>query len=67
MWLTGLATGLVVIGGLWWKSANENEVLPTGIPKQVTTLPEWEAEPALSPDGTLIAYSSAVSGNPDSG
>ena len=22
MWLTGLATGLAVIGGLWWKSAN---------------------------------------------
>ena len=65
MWLAGLATSLAVIGGLWWKSANDNEVLPTGIPKQVTTLPEWEAEPALSPDGTLIAYSSAVSGNPD--
>jgi Tol biopolymer transport system component len=65
LWLAGLATGLFVIGGIWWKSASERDVLPAGIPKQVTTSPEWEMDPALSPDGTLIAYSSAASGNPD--
>ncbi|HQR45811.1 MAG TPA: protein kinase [Thermoanaerobaculia bacterium] len=36
-----------------------------GPPRQLTSAPGWEAEPALSPDGTLVAYSSNASGNPE--
>jgi Tol biopolymer transport system component len=31
-------------------------------PRQLTSAPGWEAEPAISPDGTLVAYSSNASG-----
>ncbi len=34
-----------------------------GPPRQITGAPGWEAEPELSPDGTLVAYSSNASGN----
>ncbi len=34
-------------------------------PSQVTAAPGWETQPALSPDGTLIAYTSNESGNAD--
>jgi Tol biopolymer transport system component/predicted Ser/Thr protein kinase len=38
---------------------------PRGVPVQVTSLPGWEAEPAISPDGRSIAYASDESGNAD--
>ncbi|HVO50935.1 MAG TPA: protein kinase [Thermoanaerobaculia bacterium] len=31
-------------------------------PRQITSSPGWDGEPALSPDGTLVAYSSNASG-----
>ena len=34
-------------------------------PRQITSAPGWEAEPAISPDGTLVAYSSNAAGNAD--
>ena len=36
--------------------------LPRWTPRQLTSDPGWEAEPALSPDGGLVAYSSNRSG-----
>ena len=34
-----------------------------GIPTQVTSSPGWETQPALSPDGSLVAYASNEAGN----
>jgi len=39
--------------------------LPIGTPRQLTSAPGWEAEPELSPDGNLVAYTSNEKGNPD--
>lgn len=39
--------------------------LPLGTPRQLTSGPAWEAEPALSPDGNLVAYASDEQGNAD--
>jgi TolB protein len=39
--------------------------VPAGIPMQVTDQDGWEGEPAISPDGTRIAYVSLASGNAD--
>jgi Tol biopolymer transport system component/serine/threonine protein kinase len=36
-----------------------------GTPRQITSDPGWEAQPALSPDGSFVAYVSDRSGNPD--
>lgn len=34
-------------------------------PRQVTSLPGWEREPAISPDGSMIAYVASEGGHPD--
>lgn len=34
-------------------------------PRQITTGGGWEAEPAISPDGSSIAFTSDAAGNPD--
>jgi Tol biopolymer transport system component len=34
-------------------------------PRQITSAPGWEAEPAFSPDGTLVAYSAGASERAD--
>jgi Tol biopolymer transport system component/serine/threonine protein kinase len=45
--------GVVALGWLALRPA----ALPEARPEQVTTAPGWEAEPSISPDGSLIAYS----------
>lgn len=39
--------------------------IPESKPRQLTAMPEWEADVAISPDGGLLAYSSNESGNAD--
>ena len=55
---------VVVILGLWGLTRLRTErPLPVGIPLQVTSGEAWEGEPAISPDGTRVAFVSVESGN----
>jgi Tol biopolymer transport system component len=38
---------------------------PTMVPRRLTSSPGWCRQPVISPDGSLIAYTSNASGNPD--
>lgn len=57
--LIGAGLGAFVI------AQSDDERLPIGTPRQLTSGPAWEAEPALSPDGNLVAYASDERGNAD--
>ena len=50
---------------LWPREQPARQPLLAGSPRQLTAAPGFEAEPALGPDGKLVAYSSDQSGNPD--
>jgi Tol biopolymer transport system component len=55
---------VVALVTVWWTSRLTAErPIPMGIPMQVTSGEAWEGEPAISPDGTRVAYVSDVSGN----
>jgi Tol biopolymer transport system component len=61
-----VVAGIVALLATWpylarWRDAS----LPQGQPVQVTTSDAWEGDPAISPDGTRIAYASNESGNYD--
>ena len=53
------AAGAVAL--LSWRSGGP----PVLRSRPLTSAPEWEAQPALSPDGRLIAYASNQTGNAD--
>jgi Tol biopolymer transport system component len=61
------ATAVVVgVAALWAvRAMRAEEPLPVGILMQITRGEGWEGEPAISPDGTRVAYVSAASGNDD--
>jgi Tol biopolymer transport system component len=58
---------LVVLIMRWPRAPVETAARESGWepPRQITSAPGWDAEPAISPDGTLVAYSSNASGNAD--
>ena len=60
---------LVVLAILWLRrdSGDPPPQRPTGEtrPRRLTTAVKWEAEPAISPDGTLVAYVSYSGADPD--
>ncbi len=61
---SGLVTVALVVG--WAVVAWQRErPIPEGIPRRVTSAEGWEGHPALSPDGSRIAYASTESGNYD--
>ncbi|HTY64327.1 MAG TPA: protein kinase [Acidobacteriota bacterium] len=64
--LASLVLGLaLVIAGFFWVNSYFSQQLPNFKPYQVTTSAGGEGEPALSPDGNMIAYTSNASGNLD--
>jgi Tol biopolymer transport system component len=62
------AAGIVAVLAIVWlvslKRERQTSVL-TGQPFQVTSGDAWQGEPALSPDGGSIAFTSDASGNKD--
>ena len=66
----GLALGalaVAAVGIAWWNlwGAPAEPAVPLSRPLQLTTDPGPEAEPAISPDGGFVAYTSNRSGNSD--
>ncbi|HYN02449.1 MAG TPA: protein kinase [Vicinamibacteria bacterium] len=66
-WRAPAAVGcLVALAGVAGWLLRRPEAAPAlGTPRQITSDPGWENEPALSPDGSFVAYVSDRSGNPD--
>jgi len=57
---------LLVMGFLllmYWPAAPGTDQMPSAVPRKITSTQAWEAHPALSPDGSRIAYASNESGN----
>ena len=63
--ITAAALASLVVLLRWPRAPTQNAAKDDvwGPPRQITSAPGWEAEPAFSPDGTLVAYSAGASGN----
>lgn len=51
--------------GLWLVGRSDPDPLPRWIPRQLTSDPGWERDPALHPNGNLVVYASDHGGTPD--
>lgn len=62
-----LGTATLVLAGFtsYLLLDRKDRPVPQATPRQVTALPGWEADVAISPDGGLLAYASNESGNSD--
>jgi Tol biopolymer transport system component/predicted Ser/Thr protein kinase len=63
--VAGLILAGVVVAAVAWYRSRAEPVLVLGTPRQLTALPGWEAEAAVAPEGSFVAYASDQSGNPD--
>jgi Tol biopolymer transport system component len=61
----GLAGALLAAAGGWGWSLLSRGRLPTFTPRQVTSGAGLEQHPALSPDGSFVAYAAVERGNSD--
>jgi serine/threonine protein kinase/Tol biopolymer transport system component len=66
-WLRGLGAGaaIVALSVAAVFAFRYEPPPPTGNPRRLTGAPGWEAEPAISPDGKLVAYVSDEKGSAD--
>jgi Tol biopolymer transport system component len=55
------ASALVALTWALWQPGD----VPAAVPQQVTAGPGWEADPALAPDGSLVAYVAEEAGRTD--
>jgi Tol biopolymer transport system component/predicted Ser/Thr protein kinase len=64
LWAAGAIVALILcVLAVLWIIPGEGPAPPSGHPLQVTKAESWEGEPAISPDGGRIAYSSNEAGN----
>jgi Tol biopolymer transport system component/serine/threonine protein kinase len=66
-WLAGIGVvaAIVALGAAGVVVSGRDTPPPAGDPRRITGAPGWEAEPAISPDGTLVAYVSDEKGPAD--
>jgi serine/threonine-protein kinase len=66
-WWIGALAAIVALGAAAAVrfSSSGDPAPPAGSPRRLTSAPGWEAEPAISPDGKLVAYVSDETGNAD--
>ncbi|HYK88365.1 MAG TPA: protein kinase [Acidobacteriota bacterium] len=60
-----LLLGAILLSFAWLRARRSDRTLPDYRPIRVTRTESWDGEPAVSPDGTMIAYTSNASGNRD--
>jgi Tol biopolymer transport system component/serine/threonine protein kinase len=65
--VVAFASGLGAAALIWfgWTMRPSPPPLPDWVPRQLTSDPGWEGDPALSPDGQFVAYASDRGGNTD--
>ncbi len=64
LWILPAVAAVAVLA--WRLLPRDGEArLPHGQPVQVTNADAWEGQPALSPDGSRVAYASSENGNLD--
>lgn len=67
---TPVLAGLLLVavgaaGWRWLESTGNRRGFTVGAPLQLTTQEGWERAPAISPDGSVVAYVADTSGKPD--
>jgi Tol biopolymer transport system component len=65
MAVLGLSCAAVAVAVAAWWVTWRRDALPEGLPRQITDAPGWESDPALAPDGSLMAYAAEQNANVD--
>jgi Tol biopolymer transport system component len=63
--VAALLIATFVIAWIGLRGGGDQDPFASAVPRQLTSARGWETEPAVSPDGSLVAYASDESGNAD--